>query len=65
MRNKDAVQNLVTWQPPQQGWLTLNFDRASKGNLGKSEIGIIIQNEEGQMVKEIVGPIGITSNNVP
>jgi len=29
-------ENLVGWEPPLAGWVTLNTDGASKGNPGKA-----------------------------
>lgn len=43
-----------------QAWV----DGASRGNPGVAGIGALIVNEDGETVKEIAEPLGITTNNV-
>jgi len=43
-----------------QAWV----DGASRGNPGAAGIGALLVNEEGETVKEIAEPLGITTNNV-
>lgn len=42
----------------------INFDRASKGNLGLTGFGGAIRNSEGQLVGLYWGYMGMNSNNV-
>jgi len=44
--------------------LTVYIDGASKGNPGPAGIGAAIYNQKGELVKEIIQQIGITTNNV-
>ena len=39
-------------------------DGASRGNPGKSGIGIIVRNEKGETVLRMAASIGIATNNV-
>ncbi len=39
-------------------------DGASRGNPGASGIGVLLLNGEGDTVKEVAEPLGITTNNV-
>ncbi|GLJ28166.1 hypothetical protein SUGI_0553270 [Cryptomeria japonica] len=55
--------NTIKWKAPPRGWTKLNFDGASKGNLGESGIGAIIQDEEGNILHGLFGGIGISMNN--
>ncbi|XP_019252907.1 PREDICTED: uncharacterized protein LOC109231725 [Nicotiana attenuata] len=40
----------VLWELPQQGWIKVNTDGASRGNPGRSSIGFALRNEEGDLV---------------
>ena len=44
--------------------LTIYIDGACKGNPGKSGVGMVIYDENGNKIKEISKSIGITTNNV-
>ncbi len=44
--------------------LLINVDGASLGNPGESAIGIVITDDQGNVVEEISRPIGRTTNNV-
>ncbi|GLJ52315.1 hypothetical protein SUGI_1112750 [Cryptomeria japonica] len=54
----------VVWQAPPPRWLKLNFDRANKGNLGRSGLGAIVRDEFGVTLKPFSGLVGIATNNV-
>ncbi|GLJ53797.1 hypothetical protein SUGI_1148150 [Cryptomeria japonica] len=53
----------VVWKPPPTGWVKLNFDGASKGNLGRARFGALIRNDCGRIICSVAGPYGTTSNN--
>ncbi|GLJ44584.1 hypothetical protein SUGI_0937060 [Cryptomeria japonica] len=55
---------MIEKQKELSGWMKLNFDGASRGNLGWSGVGIIIRNTVGEVVRVISGPIGVATNNV-
>ena len=44
--------------------LTLFIDGASRGNPGRSAIGVALYDPEGQPLKEVGFEIGITTNNI-
>ena len=44
--------------------LVANVDGAARGNPGPAGIGIVLADSEGNVVKEIAEPLGITTNNV-
>ncbi|MFH2069335.1 MAG: ribonuclease HI family protein [Candidatus Omnitrophota bacterium] len=44
--------------------LTIFIDGASRGNPGRSAIGIALYDPEGQLLKEVGLEIGVTTNNV-
>ncbi|XP_075099449.1 uncharacterized protein LOC142176224 [Nicotiana tabacum] len=39
----------VMWDCPSPGWIKVNTDGASRGNPGRSEIGYVLRNEEGDL----------------
>jgi ribonuclease HI len=43
---------------------TAHVDGAARGNPGPAGIGIVIEDEEGNVLKEIGEPLGRTTNNV-
>ncbi|XP_057817988.2 uncharacterized protein LOC131031006 [Cryptomeria japonica] len=49
--------------PPKDGWFKLNFDGASRGNLGISGIGYCIHNSKREEIAILASPMGISSNN--
>ena len=49
---------------PPSGWVKLNFDGASQGNLGQVGIGCIINNEEGKWIIKRAKHIKPTTNNL-
>ncbi|XP_057832239.1 uncharacterized protein LOC131042915 [Cryptomeria japonica] len=51
------------WQPPGEGWLKLNFDGATRCNLGKAGIGCVVHNWEGKEVAFLSSPASINTNN--
>ncbi|XP_059064421.1 uncharacterized protein LOC131856596 [Cryptomeria japonica] len=52
------------WSPPNQGWLNLNFDGASRGNPGATGIGYVIRDHKGREVDRIAMPIPPNTNNI-
>jgi len=51
------------WQPPPQGMIQLNFDRASKGNPGMAGYGGILRDHGGKPLPLFFGSIGWDMNN--
>ncbi|XP_057853747.1 uncharacterized protein LOC131063815 [Cryptomeria japonica] len=51
------------WKPPKMGWFKLNFDGASRGNLGQASIGCCLHNLDGTEMAWRVKPVGIETNN--
>lgn len=49
--------NLV-WSLPPVGILKMDFDGASKGNLGLAGFGCIIQNNSSYIIRSYCGPLG-------
>ena len=52
------------WEHPPLGWKKLNFDGASRGNLGKAGIGCIKWDEYGNRLVERSKPLEKVSNNI-
>ena len=52
------------WRPPTYGFWKLNFDGASRGNLGPLGFGACIRNPSSQVVAIIVAPLPIDTNNI-
>ncbi|GLJ11003.1 hypothetical protein SUGI_0140120 [Cryptomeria japonica] len=63
MDKKQNRANIV-WTPPTSGNFKINFNGASRGNLGKSGYGAIIRNEFGNFVGANYDPLGINTNNM-
>ena len=45
------------WDCPPKNWFKINFDGASKGNLGKEGCGIVIRNSNGDIMGSMAIPI--------
>ena len=57
-RNKDKIdRSSIHWQPPQLGFVKLNFDGASRGNPGKFGIGACIRNCKGFVLAISMAPL--------
>lgn len=54
----------MKWSPPPSGFIKLNFDKASRGNLGKSSIAAILRNWKGEFISATCGTIPYGTNNV-
>jgi len=52
------------WRPPELGTLKLNYDGATKGNLGQAGFGGVFKNSKGEIIWIYEGNIGSTTNNV-
>ena len=44
--------------------LTAHVDGAARGNPGPAGMGIVLTDAEGEVVKEVAEPLGVTTNNV-
>ncbi|GLJ15328.1 hypothetical protein SUGI_0251370 [Cryptomeria japonica] len=64
LKDKAIGRKNVKWSPPPPGWKKINFDGASRGNLGLLGFGVVVRDEEGSFLGAICGPSGIVSNNV-
>lgn len=65
----DGLSSLVKckmdkWSPPPFPSFKLQFDRASKGNPGKSGVGVIIFYHSSKIIKAVGKYIGQGTNNV-
>ena len=56
-----AVQ-LYFWSPPPPGSFKINFDRASKGNLGETKYGRVCRYATSSIMKVYYGSIGAYTN---
>ncbi|OMO51393.1 hypothetical protein CCACVL1_29818 [Corchorus capsularis] len=54
----------VSWKPPDQGWLKLNTDGSSLGNLGLVGSGSVIRDNEGNWVRGSIRHLGFCTNFV-
>jgi probable phosphoglycerate mutase len=61
---KNRFPSPVTWLPPPNGFIKINFDGASKGNPGPAGYGAVIRNSEGEILILTAGYLGETTNNV-
>lgn len=50
------IRPVKNWIPPKAGGFKMNFDGASKGNLGKASFGYVIRDHDHNVIKAIVGP---------
>jgi ribonuclease HI len=51
------------WKPPPRGSLKLNFDGASKGIPGRTRMGGLIRDSEGNIIWLYAGSLGNSTNN--
>ena len=61
---KNCFPSPTTWDPPPTGFIKINFDGASKGNLGPAGYGVVIRSSKGEILALAVGYLGETTNNV-
>ena len=54
----------VRWEKPQEGWVKLNTDEASKGNPGLAGCGGVVRNEDGRWIMGFARRIGVTTSFV-
>ena len=47
---KDKIQRMGKWLPPPTGFLKINTDGSSRGNLGSARIGGIGRDSSGSVV---------------
>ena len=59
---KTSETMLVKWLSPPDGWFTLNFDGAAKGNPGNAGVGGLIQDSLGRWVQGYYIGLGITTS---
>lgn len=55
------VERLIAWKRPEEGWLKLNTDGASRGNPGTATAGGVMRDEEGRWCAGFAVNIGICS----
>jgi hypothetical protein len=51
------------WIHPKEGFIKLNFDDASKGNIDLTGVGGVFRNHKGEVILVYVSNIGISMNN--
>jgi ribonuclease HI len=54
----------TVWTPPPYGFLKLNFDGASMGNLGPAGFGAVLRDNMGKITHMTAGFLGESTNNV-
>lgn len=64
MIKKNNSRKDATWSPPKPDRLKLNFDGASRGNLGPSGIGYVIRDHSGEIIGKMAKPIPPHTNNI-
>ena len=52
------------WDCPRNNWFKLNFDGASKGNLGPAGCSVVIRNSNGDFVGGMAITLGCQTNHV-
>jgi ribonuclease HI len=52
------------WKPPPVDSLKLNFDKASKGNPGRTRMGGVIRDSKGNIIRLYARSLGNSTNNV-
>lgn len=57
-------QSIPDWTLPEKGWIKINFDGASRGNLGVSGIGVIARDDWGNTLAIGAQRLVDGSNNV-
>ncbi|GLJ50209.1 hypothetical protein SUGI_1068690 [Cryptomeria japonica] len=62
-KSKKIDRKHVRWKVPAPDWLKLNFDGASRGNLGSSGYGVVVHNNKGELIVGTFGKIGQATNN--
>jgi probable phosphoglycerate mutase len=60
---KHQHRSPTIWTPPPTDFIKINFDGASKGNLGPASYGATLKNSNGEILCLIVGFLGETTNN--
>ncbi|XP_075087486.1 uncharacterized protein LOC142169517 [Nicotiana tabacum] len=53
----------VIWEFPSKVWIKVNIDGASRGNSGRSSIGYVLRDEEGDVIFALGREIPHTTNN--
>lgn len=54
----------VKWKPPKEGWHKLNFDGASRGNIGPSGVCYIIRDSNGETIGWLSNTLKENTNNI-
>lgn len=58
-----VLRSPINWQSPPLGFFKLNFDGASKGNLGPAGFGAVIRNSDGIINHLLARSLGFDTNN--
>ncbi|XP_059073504.1 uncharacterized protein LOC131874239 [Cryptomeria japonica] len=61
--NKKELREACIWKVPKKGWAKLNFNGASRGNLGPIGIGCCLHDDYCRELAKVEKPIGIESSN--
>ncbi|XP_057827577.2 uncharacterized protein LOC131038968 [Cryptomeria japonica] len=61
--NKQELRKACKWRAPKRAWFKLNFDGASRGNLGPAGIRCCLHDEGARELARLAKPIRFESNN--
>jgi hypothetical protein len=53
----------TTWSSPAIGFIKINFDVTSKGNLGPMGFETLLKNSNGEIIHLTIGVLGSNTNN--
>ncbi|KAK2382027.1 TMV resistance protein N [Trifolium repens] len=62
--NKQHVIRQIRWHPPPEGYIKVNVDGSSLGNLGNAGFGGLLRNDRGSWIHGFSGSCGRASNLV-
>ncbi|KAF7809195.1 putative reverse transcriptase [Senna tora] len=56
--NRSCINQIISWKPPEEGWIKINTDGAYNPSSNRMACGGVLRNEKGEWIMGFAKPLG-------